>query len=73
MKIANNMGKAVFGCCKTFSGKGKYFHVFGCISKNFPENIFWCLEKKKENTNPEKHKPQPRKKSSTMKIGRAHV
>ena len=47
------------------SGKGKYFHVFGCISKNFLENIFWCLEKKKENTNPEKHKPQPRKKSST--------
>ena len=47
------------------SGKGKYFHVFGCISKNFPENIFWCLEKKKENTNPEKHKPQPRKNSST--------
>ena len=39
--------------------------VFGCISKNFPENIFWCLEKKKENTNPENHKPQPRKKSST--------
>ena len=36
------------------SGKGKCFHVFGCISKNFPENIFWCLEKKKENTNPEK-------------------
>ena len=25
--------------------------VFGCISKNFPENIFWCLEKKKENKN----------------------
>ena len=25
--------------------------VFGCISKNFPKNIFWCLEKKKENTN----------------------
>ena len=47
------------------SRKGKYFHVFGCISKNFPENIFWCLEKNKENTNPEKHKPQPRKKSST--------
>ena len=36
------------------SGKGKYFSVFGCISKNFPENIFWCLEKKKENTNPSK-------------------
>ena len=33
------------------SGKGKCFHVFGCISKNFLENIFWCLEKKKENTN----------------------
>ena len=25
--------------------------VFGCISKKFPENIFWCLEKEKENTN----------------------
>ena len=25
--------------------------VFGCIAKNFLENIFWCLEKKKENTN----------------------
>ena len=36
------------------SGKGKYFSVFGCISKNFPENIFWCLEKKNENTNPRK-------------------
>ena len=24
--------------------KGKYFYVFGCISKNFPKNIFWCLE-----------------------------
>ena len=45
------------------SRKGKYFNVFGCISKNFPENIFWCLEKKKENTNPERHKSQPKKKS----------
>ena len=42
--------------------------MFGCISKNFPENIFWCLEKKKENTNLEKHKPQPRKKTSTIAI-----
>ena len=25
--------------------------VFGCISKKFLENIFWCLEKKKESTN----------------------
>ena len=39
------------------SEKEKYFFVFGCISKNFPENIFWCLEKKKENTNPNKHQP----------------
>ena len=39
--------------------------VFGCISKNFPKNIFWCLEKKKENTNPEKHKPQPRSRRPT--------
>ena len=54
-----------------FSGKGKYFHVFGCISKNFPENIFWCLEKKKENINPEKHKPQLRKKSSTTTTARS--
>ena len=39
--------------------------VFGCISKIFPENIFWCLEKKKENTNLEKHKPQPRSRCPT--------
>ena len=58
----------MFGCCKTFSGKGECFHVFGCISKYFPENIFWCLEKKKENTNPEKYKPQPRKNSNTVQI-----
>ena len=43
------------------SRKGKYFHVFGCISKNFSKNIFWCLEKKKEKTN-------PRKISSTIAI-----
>ena len=47
-------------------GKGKYFSVFGCISKNFPENIFWCLEKK-ENTNSEKHKPHPRKKHQRLR------
>ena len=52
------------------SGKGKCFHVFGCISKNFPENIFWCLEKKKENTNPEKHKPQPRSSPKTNPVRR---
>ena len=49
-------------------GKRKCFHVFGCISKNFLEKIFWCLEKKKENTNLEKHKPQPRKNSNTVQI-----
>ena len=42
------------------SRKGKYFSVFGCISKNFPENIFWCLEKKKENTNPVKYHQRSR-------------
>ena len=31
--------------------KGKYFHLFGYISKNFLKNIFCCLEKKKEKTN----------------------
>ena len=47
------------------SGKGKCFHVFGCISKNFPENIFWCLKKKKENTNQKtqatSHNPEKKK------------
>ena len=54
------------------SGKGKCFHVFGCILKNFPENIFWCLvfgkeegKHKSENTshNPEKknHQRRPRR------------
>ena len=49
-------------------GKGKCFHVFGCISKKFSEKIFWCLEKKKENTNSEKHKPQPRSRHPTTAI-----
>ena len=44
------------------SGKGKCFHVFGCISKNFPENIFWYLEKKKENTNQKTQSHNPGKK-----------
>ena len=44
------------------SGKGKCFHVFVCISKNFPENIFWCLEKKKENTNQKTQSHNPGKK-----------
>ena len=45
--------------------KGKCFHVFGCISKKFPKNIFWCLEKNKEKTNPEKHGQNPEKKKSS--------
>ena len=44
------------------SGKRKCFHVFGCISKNFLENIFWCLEKKKENTNQKTQSHNPGKK-----------
>ena len=40
--------------------------MFGCIFKNFPKNIFWCLKKKKEKTNPEKHGQNPEKKSSTI-------
>ena len=51
-------------------GKGKCFHVFGCISKKFSENIFWCLEKKKENTNQKmqirKHKPQIQERRTTI-------
>ena len=45
--------------------KGKCFHMFCCISKNFLKNIFWCLEMK-EKTNPEKHGQNPGKKSSTI-------
>ena len=58
--MKSNFIKAVFGSCKSISGKypifrkGKCFHVFGCILKKFSKNIFWCLEKKKEKTNPEK-------------------
>ena len=40
----------MFGSYKIFSGtgnvifgKGKYFQVFGYISKNVLKNIFWCL------------------------------
>ena len=50
------------------SGKGKYFSVFGCISKNFPKNIFWCLEKKKENTNPENHNPKNHQRRQAIAI-----
>ena len=62
----------MFGSCKSISGKysifrkGKCFHVFGCISKTFPKTIFWCLEKKKEKTNLEKHRQNPEKKKSSM-------
>ena len=52
----------------SFSGnaifrKGKYFHVFGYISKYFSKNIFWYLEKKlekkKEETKPRKTRTNP--------------
>ena len=43
-------------------GKEKCFHVFGCISKNFPKNISLCLEKKKENTNQKTQSHSPGKK-----------
>ena len=52
--------------------KGKCFHVFGCISKNFPKNIFWCLEKKKEKTNPNKPK-QTQKKEKTARSHRSSI
>ena len=41
--------------------KGKCFHVFGCISKKFLKNIFWCLEKNKEKTNPDKPRRRRRR------------
>ena len=44
-------GKAIFQ-------KRKCFHVFGCISKYFSKNIFWCLEKKLEK---KKEEAKPRK------------
>ena len=44
------------------SGKGKYFHVFGCILKNFPKNIFWCLvfgkEEGKHKSENKSHNPE---------------
>ena len=40
--------------------KGKCFYVFGCISKNFPKNIFWCLENatRKRQNQKNKHSTQ---------------
>ena len=49
--------------------------VFGCISKNFPENIFWCLEKKKENTNQKNTSHKSRKtqiQNNTSKLMLVH-
>ena len=65
--LLSKLPLAVFGSCKSISEKyfifrkGKCFHVFGCISKNFPKNIFWCLEKKKEETKPRKTKNKTQK------------
>ena len=49
--------------------------MFPCVwlhFKKFSGNIFWCLEKKKENTNLEKHKPQPRSSPTTNPVRRPH-
>ena len=49
--------------------------VFGCISKNFPENIFWCLEKKKENINQKNTSHKSRKtqiQNNTSKLRLVH-
>ena len=63
------------------SGKGKYFHVFGCILKIFSENIFWCLvfgkeegKHKSENTshNPEKKNHQRRDRDLAF-FARSHL
>ena len=47
--------------------KEKCFHVFGCISKNFLKNIFWCLEKKKEKTNPDKPRRRRRQRDLDLR------
>ena len=57
--------KVVFGWCKSISGKYFIFRkcyfperkIFSCVwlhFKIFFENIFWCLEKKKEEAKPRK-------------------
>ena len=49
--------------------------VFGCISKNFLEKIFWCLEKKKENTNQKNTSHKSRKtqiQNNTSKLRLVH-
>ena len=47
------------------SGKGKCFHGVWLHFKKFSGKYFLVFGKEEGNTNPEKHKPQPRKKSST--------
>ena len=53
--------------------KGKCFHVFGCISKNFLKNIFWCLEKKKEKTNPDKPRRRRRQRDLDLRRRRSSI
>ena len=60
---------------KRFPEKENVSMVFGCISKNFPENIFWCLEKKKENTNQKNTSHKSRKtqiQNNTSKLRLVH-
>ena len=59
------------------SEKRKYFHVFGCISKNFPENIFWVWKRRRKtqiqkNTshNPEKNHQQRQIQSDDRAVDR---
>ena len=55
--------------------KGKCFHVFGCSSKYFSKNIFWCLEKKlekkKEEAKPRKTLNKPRRTRRDLAIDSA--
>ena len=48
--------------------KGKYFHVFGYISKKFLKFFFWCLEKKKEKTNQTNPEEGQRDRTSIVEI-----
>ena len=61
----------MFGSCKSISRKFpffgnaifrklKCFHVFGCISKKFPKNIFWCLENATRKRQTQKTRTKPR-------------
>ena len=57
------------------SGKGKCFHGVWLHFKKFSGNIFWCLEKKKENTNQKNISHKSRKtqiQNNTSKLRLVH-